>query len=787
MSPASPLPGVALSVLDAERLAEVLALAGEGPAAVDRLVERLDEPSWPVRRVVVSQLARLGDAAVLPLLATLRDRRDLEARLAAAVDALVACSGSPEAELVRASEQADPSLLCDLIQILGRRRSTGAEALFAGWTLHEDDNVSVCAIEALGRLGGDAGLEALIEAAGSGRFFRVLPALDALSRSADPRALPPLERLLADPLCGPEAARGIGRRGELDGLAPLAGLLAARTDAMVRVAATALVEIVQRQSERFGTTDAMLAALRQLTSPSLAARHLARALAGAEASERAAICRLLGWLGEPLAAATLIERLRDEPAVARAAAQALAELGGEAAREVVLALRDGSSDQRALLLPSVPSRPEVAEGVSACLSDPEPEVRAAACGVLARAGAVSAVPALFAALDDDDPIVSRAAVNAIHALGHAHTEPLAIAAARSPSLRVRRAGLRILGYFGWRSGLATLLEALASGDERLRDTAIQGLALVDDPRALDALLQTAEGPLPQARASAMRALGRVHSSPAVLARLQAGMSDPDPWVRYYACQALGAQGAVGATDALVERLTDEAGQVRIAVIDALARMPGERAMAALVQASRSPDPDLRRAALLGLGSARPAQALPILLEAASEASIETRLIALSALASFEGASVEQALAVAASDESETVRAAAIGALAGRAGLQATATLLSLLEREDQREAALAALCTPALGRIPALLAALETAETRLAGLLVTALARMRRDDALAALGVVLSMDHLPARRAAALAFAALGPQSARPLLERVAERDPDLEIRQLALHALERR
>jgi HEAT repeat protein len=285
--------------------------------------------------------------------------------------------------------------------------------------------------------------------------------------------------------------------------------------------------------------------------------------------------------------------------VASAAARALTRLGGAAQRAVVSALPSADSARRAVLLRSVPARPEIAAATTPCLDDPDPQVRALACEALARAGAVDAVPALFALLDDPDPRVGQAAAAAIQALGRDDTEPLTLAAARSPSTD-------------------PLLAAVADPDARVREAATQSLALVDDPRAVAELVATASSPDPRARASAVRALGEVPGAASVQ-RVEAALEDPDPWVRYYACQALGRLGERAALGSLVRRLADEAGQVRIAVIDALARLPAEpEARSALLEAAASRDPEVRRSALLGLGNAGVEEGLPLVLAAVAD-------------------------------------------------------------------------------------------------------------------------------------------------------------------------
>ena len=84
--------------------------------------------------------------------------------------------------------------------------------------------------------------------------------------------------------------------------------------------------------------------------------------------------------------------------------------------------------------------------------------------------------------------------------------------------------------------------------------------------------------------------------------LSTGLSDADPWVRYFACQALGKIGCNSTVEAIAARLKDEAGLVRIAALEALAQLGSEAAWTLLRGAADAEDPDVRRAALVGLAA-----------------------------------------------------------------------------------------------------------------------------------------------------------------------------------------
>jgi HEAT repeat protein len=765
--------------LRAARIERLVDDAGKGGPGVPALIEELTDPSWAVRREVVAALGRLGDTAAPALFAALRDRRDDESRVAAMVDALVASTGAHVDEgAVALATASDPAVVADAAQILGRRRSAFGVPTLAALTRADDDNVAATAIEALGRIGGRAAVDSLIAAAGSGNFFRTFPAIDVLGRSGDPQVVAPLAALLADPRYAHEATRALGRTGEKSAALPLTRLLGRPGDRMARVVALALAELYDRQVERHGVATALDRALGEASSPAVV-RHLVQAAAAAGPDEQAAICRVLGALGDGSAAPFLTRLLDAPPPVAGLAAEALKKLGSSAEASLVAALREGDSARRLVLLPLVSHRVSAVADVVGCLEDPEPSVRAAACDALARIGDPAAVPGLFALLADPNPRLVHAALNAIQSLGSADTEALTLAAARSADPQVRRAAFRIIAYFGYTAALELLVEAIAGGDDRLRDGALHALPSLDDPRALEALLATVHHPEGHARAAAMRALGQCPSAPLIVAGLQRGLEDGDAWVRYYACQSLGKLAWEPAAGAIAALLQDEAGQNRVAAIEALSHLKSDVALAALHAAAGSDEADMQRAALVGLGMGGRPEALPVLLAAATSPDGPTRLVAVSALAVFDAPAVVPALGRAAVDADEGVRVAALGFLAARPTLAATRTLIDLLRSDAAPTRILAALSVPSGARIEGLLAALDGADDDFAPRLVSALARMRHPDAGAALLSALSSPNVAARKAAVMTLGILGTPEAVAALRRAATGDADAEVRRL--------
>jgi HEAT repeat protein len=773
-------PALGLSSRDKSRMEEVQRLASKGASAAAALTDLLAEPSWVVRRAVVAALARIGTPAVAALCGTLVVDRTNETRLAAAVDALVASSGDVEPAVLALAERAEThAILCDVAQILGRRKSSAAIPALARWSAHADDNVAVAALEALGRIGGAGVIEPLLNAVRTGNFFRTFPAIAVLGQSGDPRAIEPLVDLLRKPQYMAEAASALGRSGLVAAVGPLVGLLGNASDEVVRAAARGLTDLRVRHIERFGDSTAVTSAVGAAVAIEDVTPHVARALRGSDAGDTVALATILGWLQDDTGVSALIALLGGEPAVAQSASAALRSLGQSAEPSILAAIRAGDSALRACLLPLLGARRLVVGELIVCLADGDASVRAQACEALGRIGDPSAVGPLFALVGDSDARVAQAAIAAVQSLGSDEAKAHVLATARSPEARTRRAALQILSYFGYPEGLDMLLTAIADDDERIRDAAASGLALVDDRRAVAALVKAATHSSPATRAATMRSMALAARTPEIEEALQRGLGDDDAWVRYYACQSIGKLQVTSASEQIEARLDDAAGQVRVAAVESIARLGGDRALAALQTASLSSDPDVRRAALTGLGRIRRPEAFALLLGAAESEDPTTRLVVTSAIGESAAPEAVAALVRAGADTDERVRGAAFNLLALRPGPQATRWLIERLAVGTDRERALSALASPVEGRIEGILSALETATSLSAVLLIDALLRMRRPNGNAAAESALHLGNVHARRAAAAALAHVDAASARDALAHAASLDSDPEVRRI--------
>ena len=765
------------SELDRAEIARLVELARSSREGVYGLLALLETRSWSARREVIAALAGLGDAALPWLRESLRRERANETRVAATVDCLVASIGSVESALVELIGDDNPAVVADLAQILGRRRNPRSLPVLTELLGHVDDNVAVAAIEAIGRVGGRGAVDALVQSVERDYFFRTYPAIDVLGRSGDPRAVLPLTLALAKPQYRIEAARALGRTADKSAVPPLAALLGSPSDSDVRVAGLALAELIALHRALYDNVSAPELALRQHAGVAAIAR-IAGALPDADQAERIAWCCVLGALQLEAAAPVLARCLDDEQAVALVAADALGQLGSAAEPHLRGALAHGDSARRLILLPLMARAKHTAE-VLACLQDREPTVRALACDTLARIGDATVVGSVFGQLYDTNARVVQAAMRAIQSLGSAQTERLALLVARSDVPSARRAALRVLAYFGYASAFEVFREALHESDATARDIALTGLALVEHPDARALLLAAASDSAAPVRIAALRGLGQSPAEHAVVAALIAALTDDHAWARYYACQGLGRLGVRSAASQIARLLSDPAGHVRIAAIEALTLLRSPRALWLLEAAARSEDADVQRAALIGLGMMKDTQSLPVLIAACSAPEAATRLVALSALSVLASTQTLPIVARGLQDADESVREAALGILAGWPEVEATRLLTEAMRDTRARARVAEALSKSVPGRIAGLLAALEVADDELAPALTAVLGRVDAHDRAGALYDALQMPNIAARKAAAAMLSARATHEALGAVARRAAEDPADEVRRV--------
>jgi HEAT repeat protein len=224
-----------------------------------------------------------------------------------------------------------------------------------------------------------------------------------------------------------------------------------------------------------------------------------------------------------------------------------------------------------------------------------------AANALAQIGDPSAVDGLLNLLGNDDPSIRQAAVSALNSLIPPSMSGRIIPLLHDPDPNVRESAVKIAGYFGYPEAANALVELSRDSNERVRCAAIEHLPYVEDERAFEVLVNAIKDETSNIRAAAARALGAM-DAPEVVQPLIEGLSDEDVWVRYFSARALGRRRSPSAVEALGKVVENEKfNHVRIAALDSLGQIGGERIAGIVGGLIRDDDPEVARAAQVALG------------------------------------------------------------------------------------------------------------------------------------------------------------------------------------------
>jgi HEAT repeat protein len=527
---------------------------------------------------------------------------DPESR-AAAVRRVGTTGGEPI--LLVAQRDPSPTVRRAAAEALAARRGRSAASALGALVADPDPEVARAAARGLAAMpdepGARADLLAAYAGASSAGRLAVADALDALGISL--REAVELE------------ARTLWERN----VAALAGDdLAARAGGAEELGASARAEAVQRllpfvDPNRNPDRALAAAAARGLgQAGDFAARPFLEALLEeGDASVAEAAAEALAQLGDPAASNVLaVTAAAGSARVAAAAADALAALPG--APEVAIALcgvavRTLDPAVAARTARSVrerdaecPDRPFLAR-----LGGPGAEAALAALGELGLSGAAAqaASERAVALLDPAraGPAVRAAAARLLARLGLASSAPALARRASMVAGRLAEGRARSIpgrpGDVPGFEGEATELAALLSAVGRLH---------ADGAEAL--LLGAAQDPLAQLRAGAIEGLAHL-GTPAALEAVVRGLGDPDLGARIVAAGALGRQGGRGAAPLAAAAAEAREPEWRIALARALGHTGSAEAipaLAALLEGSSAP---AAASALARLGA--PAAAAPL--------------------------------------------------------------------------------------------------------------------------------------------------------------------------------
>ena len=563
------------------------------------MLAALSDEDWTVRRAAVREASqRAAPEAITALLNSVVEHHHNPALLNSALQVLAASDVDTLSPLIELLQGPDPDLRMQAALALGEQRNVRAVGPLLKAVNDDDTNVRYHAIEALGKLKAADAVDGLAEIVAAKDFFLAFVALDALAKIGDPSIAPRIVPLLEDELLREPSINLLGQLGDETVVAPLTALLntpAAPTDQI----AGSLAALSDRYEQQYGEGRYIAELANHEISPT-GVQNLLDALETPGQENLRSIALVLGWL--------------KRPGVDRALTRLLGRV--DLREEIIDALvRHGSATSHLLIAQLEAEDLEVRRSAVVALgrigdsgATPalvnalnEESLAIDAANALAEIGDPEAVDGLLNLVGNDDASIRQAAVSALNSVIPPSMSGRIIPLLHDSDPNVRESAVKIAGYFGYPDAAGALVVLSRDPNERVRCAAIEHLPYVEDDRAFAVLVHAIKDETPNVRAAAARALA-VMDAPEVVPVLIEGLSDDDVWVRYFSARALGrrrSEESVAALGQVIEK--EKFNHVRIAALDSLGQIGGQRIAGIVAGLVKDDDPDVAHAAQTALG------------------------------------------------------------------------------------------------------------------------------------------------------------------------------------------
>jgi HEAT repeat protein len=310
---------------------------------------------------------------------------------------------------------------------------------------------------------------------------------------------------------------------------------------------------------------------------------------------------------------------------------------GDLIAMIVDLVGDKDRDTRSLGLQQVRDEakgPAATKQFAALLPKLPPESQVGLLDALGGRGDRAARPAVLAMLKSEDAQVRAAAVRALGPLGEAADVPLltrSLAAAGAEKTAARESLARLSG--------PEVNAAIAAELKRVKPEAraelLGALAARKARETLPVVLQSAgddDAGVRLAALAALRWLAGEEQAPVLVKLLKAAKDDQEQWQAEQALLAVCGHGREACVESILAGMADAGPSARAALLRALARVRGGKALAAIVAATKDPQPEVSKEALRLLAAWPDASAVPPLRAIARQAeSLRENVVAVQGL------------------------------------------------------------------------------------------------------------------------------------------------------------
>jgi HEAT repeat protein len=458
-----------------------------------------------------------------------------------------------------------------------------------------DPNVCAAAAENLGKIGDAEAVPHLLGALSSDNVWLCYTILEALSRIGKPVSFSIIAPLARDSFLRKAVYECLGVVGDAEAVPLLIEGMQEKAKSTRDAAVLALVKILERIPSEVSREISTKFLRSCAGSPFV--DSLLTSFESAEVSQKEATVILLGMIGDPRAAITLMHGCRDDR-LRRHCLAAFRNMGGGGTRALLDAFPSLDEEEQCLVLYICGELavPECTEQLREGMRSPFPVLRKVAVTAVGKTAKYDLVNEVAALLDDPAAEVCEAAIEILSRFAvHSREEVLRIASQLSGAdIPEKRRDAVLL--FAALSDADKLSRLVRDEDALVRKAAVTSLAALHLAATVKYLIMALADEEVDVRIAAAEALGTLGGDE-VYEPLLLALKDEDLWVRCTALKSLGKLGNEMALPAITEVFAAADGLEMVSVLEALSAIGTAPAYDLIKKALDSHDEDVVKAAI----------------------------------------------------------------------------------------------------------------------------------------------------------------------------------------------